>query len=216
MMRKLYPCIFFLLLLPLHLMSQHEAGSVQLRFGAGLSGFDTSSEVNRLFGITWNTKDTTGMSSAHIPVYLLFGAANRLSLGAYSRFGYFFVEDKDPGPKNDNIFLIGFTSEFYIVNSPVIHLYLGGGIHYSSVTLYETSPLISLEYKYHGWGPVAHLGVNIHPFNFLGLNVKLGYEGHHLILNKFYINDNPQSKDSFNVSTKANGIHFGAGFNIKF
>lgn len=197
--------------------AQHETEMFQLKFGVGTSLFKTVENSELIIGgITFTDVDTITTSSVTIPFNILIGVRDRWSIGPYGRIGNYSLDSTDTDARKDKIYSFGMNTEIYFINSSFINAYIGGGAHFTMLTMYETTSLISSEYKYVGWGPTGNLGVNIFFIPVLGLNLNLGYEGQSLGLNEWFINDNPQSMDNIEVKLKSKGFHISGGLTLMF
>jgi len=209
--------ISLLFLLPFIVKAQHETENFQLKLGVGITSFKTitNSKIT-ILGIPVELTDTTSESSKIIPISMLVGVRDWWSLGLYGRIGNFYPDSGGTASRKNPMYSFGFGTELYVINTDIFNLYLGGGAHFTILTVYQTTPLISNEFKYVGWGPTGNFGFNFFPLPVLGLNFNIGYEAHNLKLNEWFINDNPQNMSNIDVMSRAKGLHIGAGLNLMF
>jgi hypothetical protein len=207
----------FTLILTLSVIAQHESDAVQIKVGVGLSNFKTEQTSKISIGsIDFTAVDTVSHSSKTIPFSLMMGIRDPWSMGVYGRIGNYVLDSTDTDSRKDKIYSFGLMTDVYFINNEIINMYLNAGAHFTMLTIYETTALVSNEYKYIGWGPAFNFGMNIFPFPVVGINLNVGYEGQNLNLNEWFINDNPQSMDNIEVKLKGKGLHLGAGLTFMF
>jgi hypothetical protein len=209
--------ISLLFLLPFAIQAQHETEKFQLKIGGGISTFKTVTDSKiTMAGLSLELTDTTSEHSKTIPISFLVGVRDWWSFGLYGRIGSLYSDSAASSSRKNPMYSFGFGTDLYFINTPVFNMYINGGAHFTILTVYQTTALISNEYKYVGWGPTGSLGFNFFPVPVLGLNFNIGYEGQNLNLNEWYINDTPQVMSNIEIKTRAKGLHIGAGLNLMF
>lgn len=216
-MKNFVLIVFALVLFSRFAYSQHETDLMQIKVGYGMSFFKVEQTTKvTIGGMTIEQKDNYKNHSKIIPFSLQMGLLDRLSFGLYGRVGNYFLDTTDNDSRNDKILSFGLITEAYLINEEKFNIYLNAGAHFTFLTIYETTPIISNEFKYVGYGPIGNIGVNFYPISYLGFNIWGGYEGHFLTLNEWFINGNPQNMNNIEQKRKTSGFHFGAGINITF
>ncbi len=207
----------FSLIVTITVVAQHETDAVQIKVGGGLSNFKTEQISKITIGSLVITDTVTlSHSSKTIPFSLMMGIRDPWSFGIYGRIGNYVLDSTDTDSRKDKIYSFGLQTDVYFLNNEIINMYLNAGAHFTMMTIYETTSLVSNEFKYIGWGPSFNLGMNIFPFPVVGLNLYGGYEGQNLNLNEWFVNDNPQNMDGLEQTLKAKGWHIGAGLTFMF
>lgn len=198
-------------------LAQHEAEMMQIKVGYGFSFFNVEQTTKITIGnSSIETTNTYKNRSKIIPFSLQMGVLDRVSLGVYGRIGNYFLDTTDSDTRNDKIMSFGLITELYPINEEKFNIFLNAGGHFTFLTIYNTMPFLTNEYKYVGFGPIANAGANFYPLSFLGISLWGGYEGHFLSLNEWFVNGNPQNMNNIEQKRKTTGFHIGAGLNISF
>ncbi len=193
--------------------AQHEAGNVQLRVGALGSLQFIEKETKASWGTTVETdRKLTGA----VPIKILYGLGNRLSMGLIYTFGNYKVDSLETHNREGRINITGVSAEIYLVNYESYNLYLNAQYKFSQLRLYKENSTTVIQYRYNGFAPAFYLGSNIMLTEFLGFNMQLGYDLRNLKLKAWHIDDTKQNLSDISDNILSEGINIGIGLCIMF
>lgn len=193
----------------------------QIRVGYGLAGYKTGLHFSYKENNTKLSFDTTdGAATSHLPIELRYQFKNRFNVGLDMKFGKYLYAPEDKGNKSNKFSIIGYSSEFNLVNVESTRVYLGLNVNRGSLEMKEKKFDFAGEYtetaKWSGAGFKLNLGI-CHFINDgpIGLNFNLGYDQHKFYLRSISRDGTDYDLSNFEGYIKLGGIEANVGLIVR-
>jgi hypothetical protein len=175
------------------------AKEIQIRTGVGISGYNSTTNINYdLIGAPIVQSTTGQAGTVHFPVEMRFEITRRINVGLNARFGSYLYDPEvtESSEKRNNFWALGPAAEFNIANRDHFRWYAGLGIHAVKLNTYETFNTDPIPFfgvltaensmKWAGLGSSLHTGILwFIAKSPVGLNFNIGYDGVNLDLKEF-------------------------------